>query len=297
MNKFEDGRTSRIKIALGKFVFRSLIKLGIRKLIVSLGINETKIADYFVKQLIEEGGIYEIDGFKLKKGRTTRLPILTGEIEPSQTNLIKKLSNQECMFFDLGANFGWFTMVLSKLVGKSGRVYSFEADPFLVSILKENVKLNNLSNVSVQPFAISNRTGISKFSLNESYDTRNQLDSIVHSENTINAKITSLDEFCKKENLGKVDFIKMDIEGSEPKALEGMRKIIIDNPHLKIITEFNQTAMTSVGSSPERFINLLQEAGFTTEEINEKTPGKLKKISKEKLLKKNVCNCYCYKIL
>jgi len=70
--------------------------------------------------------------------------------------------------FDLGANFGWFTLVLSKTVGSSGRVYSFEADPSLVNILKENVKLNNFSNISILSFAVSNKNCVSKFSLNES---------------------------------------------------------------------------------------------------------------------------------
>jgi len=286
---------SKIKISFGQFIFKSLLKLKIRKLIKKMGIDETKFADYFVGQFMNEDGIYQIDGFKLKKGRTTRLPILTGESEPSQTELMKKIVKPGMIVFDLGANFGWFSLVLSKLVGSSGRVYSFEADPTLTDILKENIELNNLSNISVQSMAVSNKEGVSKFSLNKSYDTRNQLDSISNSENTINVKVISLDEFCKKEKLKKVDFIKMDIEGSEPKALEGMKKIISDNPQIKIITEFNQNAMSDVGSSPEYLINLLHDAGFIIEEIIEKTPGKLKKINKDELLEKKVCNCYCFK--
>jgi len=279
----------------GKLLFKFLLKLRIRKIIEKLGIDETKIADYFVKQFIDEGDTYEINGFKLKKGRTTRLPILTGEIEPSQTDLMEKIVKPGMVVFDLGANFGWFTLVLSKLVGNLGKVYSFEADPSLVNTLRENVKLNNFSNVLIQPMAVSNKTGVSKFSLNESYDTRNQLDSISPSKNTVDVKVTSLDEFSIKEKLKNVDFIKMDIEGSEPKVLQGMKKIISENLQLKIITEFNQNAMLSVGSSPEDMINFLLDEGFVIEEIDEKKPGRLIKINKEKLLGKKVCNCYCYR--
>jgi len=284
-----------MKLNLAKFIFKFLLKLGVRNFILKLGIDETKIADYFVKKIIKEGDIYEIEGFKIKKGRTTRLPILTGEIETSQTTLIKQIVKPGMNVFDLGANFGWFTLVLSKLVGSSGRVYSFEADPSLVNILKENVKLNNFSNISIIPFAVSNKNCISKFFLNESYDTRNQLESNLPSKNIVDVKVISLDEFCNQENLKKVDFIKMDIEGSEPKALEGMMKIITANPNLKIITEFNKGAMLSVGTSPENFINSLHETGFIIEEIDENKPGKLMEISKKKLLGKKVCNCYCYK--
>lgn len=283
--------------SLGKLFFRFILKLRIRKIFEKLGIDETRVADYFVKQFMDEDEVYEVDGFKLKKGRTTRLPILTGEIEPSQTHLMEKIVKPGMTVFDLGANFGWFTLVLSRLVGKSGKVYAFEADPSLVKTLRENVKINNFSNVLIQPLAVSNKTGISKFSLNESYDTRSQLDSISPSKDTVDVKITSLDEFSVLEKLKKVDFIKMDIEGSEPKALQGMKKIISENPQLKIITEFNQNAMLAVGSSPEDLIDFLLDVGFIIEEIDEKKPGKLIKINKEKLLEKKVCNCYCYRII
>ncbi len=295
MHKSKNYNANSIKLNLAKFIFKPLLKPRMREFIKKLGINETKIADFFVKKIITEEGIYEIDGFKLKKGRTTRLPILTGEIEKSQTALIKQIVKPGMNVFDLGANFGWFTLVLSKTVGSSGRVYSFEADPSLVNILKENVKLNNFSNISILPFAVSNKNCVSKFSLNESYDTRNQLEANLPSKNTIDVKVISLDEFCNQENLKRVDFVKMDIEGSEPRALEGMEKIITANPNLKIITEFNKVAMLSVGTSPENFIDSLQEAGFIIEEIDENTPGKLTEISKDKLLGKKVCNCYCYK--
>jgi len=288
MHKSKNYSADKIKLNLVKFIFKSLLKLRIRNFILKLGIDETKIADYFVEKIVNEDDIYEIDGFKIKKGRTTRLPILTGEIEKTQTSLIKKIVKPGMNVFDLGANFGWFTLVLSKLVGSSGRVYSFEADPSLVSILKENIKLNGFSNVSVLSFAVSNKTGVSKFSLNESYDTRNQLESNLPSKNTVDVKVTSLDEFCNQENLKRVDFIKMDIEGSEPKVLEGMKKTLAANPNLKIISEFNKGAMLSVGASPENFINSLNEAGFIIEEIDENKPEKLIEITKEKLLGKKV---------
>lgn len=291
----KENSSDGLKLKFRKFIFKYLLKLRIRKLIARLPVDETRIADYFVGKLMDENEIYEIQGFKLKKGRTTRLPILTGEVEPSQTTLMKKIVKPGMTVFDLGANFGWFTLVLSKLVGNSGRVYSFEVDPYLVNILKENVELNSLSNVSIEPVAVSNKTGTSQFSLNESYDTRNQLESITKSAQTIEVKTIYLDDFCINEELDKIDLIKMDIEGSELKALQGMKKIIYQNPSLKIIMEFNQNALNSVGDSPERMIDFLVNEGFTIEEIDENRSGKLHRIDKKGLLKKKVCNCYCYK--
>ncbi len=286
---------NKIKLKIIHFVFKLLFRMRMRKLITELGFDETVFAENFVNKIIGQEETYEIEGIRLKKEGKTRLYMLTGVMEPSQTDLMKKIVKPGMNVFDLGANFGWFTLVLSKLVGSSGRVYSFEPDPSLVEICNENVKLNNFSNVSIQSLAVSDKTGISKFSINKSYDTRSRLDPISLSENTIDVKTISLDDFCLKENLKKVDFIKMDIEGSEPKALEGMRKIISDNPQLKIILEFNQNSMHFVGTSPDFLINFLLKEGFSLEEIDKNKPGKLKKISKEQLLEKKVCNCYCYK--
>ena len=53
--------------------------------------------------------------------------------------------------------------------------------------------------------------------------------------------------------------------------------------------------MNFVGTSPDFLINFLLKEGFSFEEIDKNKPGKLKKISKEQLLEKKVCNCYCYK--
>jgi len=142
--------------------------------------------------------------------------------------------------------------------------------------------------------AVSNKSGAAKFYLNKSYDTRSQLESSDISDNSIDVKTISLDEFCEKNNI-KPDFIKMDIEGSEPKAFQGMKKIILSNPEIKIVSEFNQKAINDVGSSPEEFFNLLVELELEFKEIDEKNPGKLNAVSKEEMMRILVSNLFCYR--
>ena len=276
-------------------IVKFILKIGGRNFLRTIGIDEAKAADFMVRQVLGDGETYEVQGFKLKRGRTTRIPILTGEIDPAITALIKKNVHKGMTVFDLGANFGWFSLIFSKLVGSSGHVYTFEADPTLIKTINENVKLNKLDNVTVIPKAISNKSGISEFSLDETYDTRNQLDAKSPKGKVIKIETISLDEFCNENWLKQVDFIKMDIEGSEPKAIQGMKKIILSNPTLKIVTEFNQYAIKSVDSSPQEFLELLVEMGLEFKEIDEKNTGTLNIISKEELLAKQVCNLYCYR--
>jgi len=286
---------SKMKSMIIRPIVRFILKIGGRNFLRTIGIDEAKAADFMVRQVLGDSETYEVQGFKLKRGRTTRIPILTGEIDPAITALIKKNVHKGMTVFDLGANFGWFSLIFSKLVGSSGHVYTFEADPTLIKTINENVKLNKLDNVTVIPKAISNKSGISEFSLDETYDTRNQLDAKSPKGKVIKIETISLDEFCNENGIKQVDFIKMDIEGSEPKAIKGMKKIILSNPNLKIVTEFNQYAIKSVDSSPQEFLELLDEMGLEFKEIDEKNIGNLNIVSKEKLLAKQVCNLYCYR--
>lgn len=288
---------SKIKSNLIRSVFKFLMSVGgnfFRS--PYLAPLSYRFADFFVKRFLGTDEVFEIGGFKMKKGRTSRLSILTGEIEPATTDLINNEVKVGMNVFDLGANIGWFTLLFSKLVGDSGHVYSFEPDPQLFKTLQENVELNMLHNVSIFPFAVSNKSGISKFSLNTMQDGDNRLESTTMKKNAIDIQTITLDEFCDKNSL-RLDFIKMDIQGSEPKVFEGMKKLVASNPKIKIITEFYPLAIIDVGSSPEDFLNSLEQSGFRIKEIGEGKFVQLKPIKKEKLVKmKNKWpNLYCYK--
>jgi len=253
------------------------------------------IADFFVKIAIGNKEIFEMHGFKIKKGRTTRISILTGEFEPSTTKLIKNEVKEGMVVFDMGANIGLYSLLCSRLVGKSGYVYAFEPEPYLVDVINENIKLNQITNVKVFPYAISNKIGNAKFGINKSQDGDNRLESKIINDEIINVETITIDYFCEKYNL-KPDFIKMDIQGSEPKAFEGMKNTIASNQNIKIITEFFPSAITDVGSSTEKFLDNLEKIGFTIKELPEGIKEKLTSIDKQKLIKnKNIStNLYCY---
>ena len=144
------------------------------------------LADFYIGRTLGENGIFEFQGFKVKKGRTTRIAILEGTSEPFTIFLMKNKVKPAMNVIDIGANIGLFTLILAKLVGKSGHVYSFEPDPQLFQILNENVKLNQLENVSTFQLAVSNKIGKAKFSQNFSQDGDGRLESNSMLKNIIN---------------------------------------------------------------------------------------------------------------
>ena len=257
-----------------------------------------KITDFLIKIMFEKDGTFEVNGFKVKRGRTTRFAILTGEYESSTIKLIKNEIKKGMKVFDLGANIGLFTLHFSRLVGNEGHVYAFEPDPELFETLQTNVTLNELNNVSIFPFAVSNKSGDANFSINPLQDGDNRLNSTTRTENIIKIKTISLDDFYEKNKV-IADFLKMDVQGSEPKVFEGMKKLLKLNPNLKIITEFYPEAIVDLGLSPRNFLEMLENAEFTIREIPNDVNKPLRIINKTKLLKmKNEFpNLYCYKVL
>ena len=114
-------------------------------------------------------------------------------------------------------------------------------------------------------------------------------------ENRIDVKTTTLDNFCREHNV-KIDFLKMDVEGSEPKVFEGMKNVISDNPNIKIISELYSGGIIDVGYSPKEFLNSLLQSGFTIYQIDEKKLGNFFPFQIEKLTEKNNnLNLFCFK--
>ena len=114
------------KLKIIQSISRLLYKVGFWRLSTHPLTQPTiyKIADKVVES-ISKDEFFEIQGFKIKRGKTTRKLFLTGDYEQVTTSIIKDEVKQGMRVFDLGANIGWFTLVLSKLVGEAGHVYSF----------------------------------------------------------------------------------------------------------------------------------------------------------------------------
>lgn len=82
-------------------------------------------------------------------------------------------------------------------------------------------------------------------------------------EKFIELESVTLDDYMKKLNLvSKVNFIKIDVEGAEPKVLEGSKKILENNNLLKIFTEFNRDVVEKYGEEPKKMIELLYRYNF-----------------------------------
>lgn len=161
-----------------------------------------------------------------------------GRIELDCIRKLAEVVKQGSTVFDVGAFHGSYTLLLSHLVGESGRVRAFEPVAAIRNVLDDNVKKNGMANVKTEPFCISNKVGEVKLFLERNVGTGS---SIVGGrpgqENCILVPATTIDNYCEDNDIWPQG-IKVDVEGAEACVIQGCQKAI-RKCHPWILLEFH----------------------------------------------------------
>lgn len=189
----------------------------------------------------------------------------SGEYEADVTALLRKLLQEGMHFVDIGANIGYFSLLGAQLVGEQGRVVAIEPYPYNVKLLHLNCQLNQIQHVEILPYALAAQRSLMR------YD-----DSAGNSGNifAVNAE-ASLAEYLQAALVHTVrlddvlatdkpvDVIKMDIEGAEYLALQGMQGIIQQSQPV-IISELSEGFLQAVSAvSMQEYLEcLLQDETY-----------------------------------
>lgn len=179
------------------------------------------------------------------------------------TQLLEKTIKAGDTVLDIGAHIGYHTLTMAKLAGPSGKVYAFEPDPVNFALLKKNIEVNGYQNTVLCQKAVSNRNGQDKLYIGKNSNALNRIYNSRHGQSSINIESVRLDDFIK----GKVDLIKIDINGGEGIAFQGMQSILRRTS--KIILEFYPVFVKEGGVDPMRILNTLQENDFKLSQIKE----------------------------
>ena len=132
-------------------------------------------------------------------------------------------------FYDLGANIGFFSLLAARLVGPSGRVFSFEADPEIAARLRENLNRNGFTHALVVEEAVWSKSGNVPFARAESNVSPDRgLGHVLSGDappvRTINVRATSLDDFVLSH--AAPQFVKCDVEGAEVAVFQGAERML-----------------------------------------------------------------------
>jgi FkbM family methyltransferase len=138
-----------------------------------------------------------------------------GTYEPEQEQLFASQIKPGVVCYDCGANVGHYTLLFSKLVGPTGKVFAFEPLPANAAFIRKHTELNRCQNVVIDEIALSDNDGHAWLA---SAHAKSRLDQ----DGGINVKCGRLDSLA----LPPPDWMKIDIEGAEIEMLAGAESIL-----------------------------------------------------------------------
>lgn len=193
--------------------------------------------------------------------------IINGYYDESLHSLLEKKIKPNSTVFDIGANIGEVSLHMAYLVGSGGRVYAFEPAPSLYLRLTDNISVNNFQErILVSRVALSNKSGYQSFAV-AAEDQENQgMGSLINMQNdvvshTITVQTQTLDSFVKEFGVQNIDFMKIDIQGSEYAFIEGAKNVLTTmGPDLVI--EISESDLSCAEITPKDLLELLFDIGY-----------------------------------
>jgi FkbM family methyltransferase len=149
-----------------------------------------------------------------------------GEYEPTQTDWLKECLSQGDRFVDLGANFGYYTSLASKIVGDAGKVIAFEPSPLAGQVIIDMIAKNEIKNIQFVQAAVGDKDGDIDIFMPLGQDVHSP--SAFFSDPTftrLRVPLIALDHFGPLNDGASIKLIKIDVEGSEPDVIKGLRKL------------------------------------------------------------------------
>ncbi len=194
-----------------------------------------------------------------------------GSYDPRMTDFIKAHVREGAVCWDIGSERGWFSLLFGKLVGPSGQVHSFEPFHPNFSKLMNNIKKNKFDWVIPNNVAISDVNSFTYF-VPPSDEITNNLDYLndcsgvgyladTARDNSFEVETVTIDDYSERIDLTRLDFMKIDIEGSEMSALKGGSKTISRFRPI-IVIEYNQMTARRANYTVEDLDNLLDSFDY-----------------------------------
>ena len=192
--------------------------------------------------------------------------------EPFETKIFCRLCQHGDVVADLGANIGWYSVIASRLVGPTGRVFSFEPDSTNLVLLTKNVLgSGHAEQIEIRDVALAERESSSRLFLSDYnlgdhrlFDDGTPRDSVV-------VKVSTLDaQFANSPR--RPTLLKSDTQGSEARILRGASELFADGWRPILIMEFWPYGLINSGDDPLELFEKLESFGYELYELTEENP-------------------------
>lgn len=183
----------------------------------------------------------------------------------AERQLLRRILFAGAVVVDAGANIGIYSEFLSRCVGPTGVVHSFEPSPDNFERLRAATR--KLSNVRLSQAAVGEHSGNSELYLSDKLNVDHRAYMADgDSRRTVPIAMVALDGYFKPGE--RVDVIKMDIQGYELHALRGADRVLEDNPDIKLLVEFWPHGLKQAGANWIDLIAALEEKGMVVRQVS-----------------------------
>lgn len=182
--------------------------------------------------------------------------------EKEDSEMIFKLINSDSHIIDIGANIGWYTIHTAAML-KKGTIHCFEPVPETHKKLKANIEINNLSNITVNNIALSEKKQVLTFYFDPNQSGSSSSKNITENESVVKIELDSItfDDYAEQNKLEQIDFIKCDVEGAELFVFQGALKSLEKYKPI-IFTELLRKWAAKFGYHPNDIISTLGNLGY-----------------------------------
>lgn len=173
--------------------------------------------------------------------------------EPHVTRVMRPLLRPGTVMIDIGANIGYYTLLAASRVGSTGKVIAFEPSVENCALLHRSLQVNDFENVVLHNVAVADTARVVGFRM---HDSNGYIIPDHPPTSSEHVQTVTLDHVLGDEP--RIDLIKMDIEGAEGRALQGMHRVM-QRCHPILFTELNPSALQAVSHmTPEEYLNRLR---------------------------------------
>jgi FkbM family methyltransferase len=203
-----------------------------------------------------------------KAGRPRRFASMM-EVERAEQMFYLAYLREGMIVFDVGANVGELTLLFSRFVG-AGQVHAFEASGRVFERLKTVSRASGCTNVFLNHLAVAEAEGTVRLHV---YDERHlgwntlavrPLENYGIDVKPVAAeevRATTIDLYCEREGINKIDLLKIDVEGAEFQVLRGARRMLREKRIACVTFEFGQTTF-DMGNNPDEIEAYLTNLGY-----------------------------------
>ena len=177
----------------------------------------------------------------------------------AERELLRKILFKGAVVVDVGTNIGIYSEFLSRYVGPTGVVHSFEPSPDNFNRLSAATR--NLSNVRLTQAVVGERSGECKLYVSDKLNVDHRAYKTDDLRRVVPIEMIALDDYFKAGQ--RVDLVKMDIQGYELHALRGAQRVVQENSDINLLLEFWPAGLEQAGVSWERLVEMLQGSGMT----------------------------------